>query len=69
MSSSPSEALWTVREVSAFLRVSRSWIYQRTAAGELPHIRVGGLVRFVPDEIRSFATRSKSATVARIRGS
>jgi predicted DNA-binding transcriptional regulator AlpA len=49
------EGLWDVRDVSAFLKVSRSWVYQRTASGLLPHFHIGGLLRFVPEEIRAFA--------------
>lgn len=46
---------WTVAEVAACLRVSRSWVYHRAAAGLLPCLRVGALVRFDPDTIRAYA--------------
>ena len=48
-------SLWTVAEVGAYLRVSRSWVYHRAAAGLLPCLRVGALVRFDPDTIRAYA--------------
>ena len=48
-------SLWTVAEVAAYLRVSRSWVYHRSAAGLLPCLRVGALVRFDPDAIRAYA--------------
>jgi len=48
-------SLWTVAEVAAYLRVSRSWVYHRTAAGLLPCLRVGALVRFDPEKIRTYA--------------
>jgi antitoxin HigA-1 len=35
--------------------VSRSWVYHRAEAGLLPHLRVGGLLRFDPDVVRAFA--------------
>ena len=47
--------LWTVKDVQEFLSVSRSWVYQRVAAGDIPYVRVGGLVRFVPDAVRAYA--------------
>jgi excisionase family DNA binding protein len=47
-------SLWTVAEVAAYLRVSRSWVYHRAAAGLLPCMRVGALVRFDPETIRAY---------------
>jgi len=48
-------SLWTVAEVAAYLRVSRSWVYHRSAAGLLPCLRFGALLRFEPDVIRAYA--------------
>ena len=48
-------SLWTVADVAAYLRVSRSWVYHRSAAGLLPCLRVGALLRFEPDSIRAYA--------------
>src|SRR3982750_1516550 len=31
--SAPAEGLWTPLEVAAYLRVSRSWVYQKAEAG------------------------------------
>ncbi len=47
--------LWTVADVATYLRVSRSWVYHRSAAGMLPFLRVGALLRFEPDAIRAYA--------------
>lgn len=49
--------LWTVRDVATFLRVSRSTVYAKVAAGLIPHRRVVGHLRFVPDEIRALVVR------------
>lgn len=49
------EPLWTWREVAAFLRLSRSWVYREAEAGRLPCLNVGGALRFEPIEIRKFA--------------
>jgi excisionase family DNA binding protein len=51
-SSPPSEPprdddrLLSVKDLALKLDVSRPWLYQRVARGEMPFIRVGGLVRF-----------------------
>jgi excisionase family DNA binding protein len=55
------DVLWTVAEVAAYLRVSRSWVYHRLESGLLPHIRVGGLVRFDPTKIRACASSLSSS--------
>ncbi len=49
------EALWDARDVAGFLKVSRSWVYSHTEDGTLPSVRIGGLRRFIPAHIRSFA--------------
>ncbi len=41
-----SEQLWDVNDVAEYLKVSRSWVYHRVAAGLLPCTRIGALVRF-----------------------
>jgi len=45
------ETLWDARDVARYLKVSRSWVYQKAEAGLLPYLKVGGLVRFVPERI------------------
>ena len=53
----PGEGLWTPQQVAEYLKVSRSWIYQKAEAGLMPVIRMPGssLLRFEPDAIRAFA--------------
>jgi excisionase family DNA binding protein len=48
------EALWDANDVARYLKVSRSWVYQRAEAGLLPYVRVGGLLRFDPESVRAF---------------
>jgi excisionase family DNA binding protein len=48
------EALWTVAEVAAFLKVSRSFVYQACAAKTLPHVRIGASLRFDPATLRAW---------------
>jgi excisionase family DNA binding protein len=47
--------LWDAQDVARYLKVSRSWVYQRAEAGFLRCVRVGGLLRFRPDSVRSIA--------------
>ncbi len=49
------DGLWDANDVAAFLKVSRSWVYHRAEAGQLPCVRVGGLLRFDPSTIRASA--------------
>ena len=61
----PFESLWDAQDVARFLKVSRSWVYQKTEAGLLPCLRVGGLVRFEPEAVRAWA-RGERPPAARL---
>jgi len=57
------EALWDVKDVMAYLKRGRSWVYDQVAEGTLPHLRIGvGGLRFVPSELRAWALRQRSGT-------
>ncbi|QRK05247.1 helix-turn-helix domain-containing protein [Archangium violaceum] len=43
-----------MKDVSTYLQVSTSWVYQRSASGELPSLKIGGLLRFDPSAIRNW---------------
>jgi excisionase family DNA binding protein len=61
------ESLWTPKDVAEYLRASRSWVYQRAEAGDLPCLRLGGLLRFDPEAIRAWVKgREHGATVTPI---
>lgn len=65
------ERLWTVAQTAEYLNVSVSWVYRATERSELPHLKLGGLIRFVPRDIRAHAealaaTASGAATVVRL---
>lgn len=61
--STPDEPLWTADDVAAYLKVSRSWVYQHAADGRLPCRHVGGLRRFDPAAIRTWGVRADSGGV------
>lgn len=50
------DGLWTVSNVATYLKVSRSWVYHRAEAGLLPYVKIGGLLRFRPYDIRALAS-------------
>ena len=56
--------LWNVSEVARFLKTSKSWVYQATASGRLPSVRVGHLRRFDPAKIRAWATATTSRSAS-----
>jgi len=49
------EQLWNVQDVAGYLKVSRSWVYHHAESGEVPCLKIGGLVRFDPQAIHAFA--------------
>jgi excisionase family DNA binding protein len=59
------ETLWTAADVAAYLKLSRSWVYHRAEANELPHFKIGGQLRFCPAEIRAYV-RGTKPEVARV---
>lgn len=49
------EPRWTVKLVAAFLSCSTSKVYKAAEAGTLPCVRLDGMLRFNPDDIRAYA--------------
>lgn len=42
------KTLWDAKDVARYLKVSRSWVYQKAEAGLLPYLKVGGARREGP---------------------
>jgi excisionase family DNA binding protein len=58
------EALMTIEEVSALLKVPPSWIYERTApkctpAYRIPHLKLGRHLRFERAEVVEWMAKQK----------
>jgi excisionase family DNA binding protein len=53
--------LWDARDVASYLKASRSWVYHQAEAGQLPCLKIGGLLRFDPEVIKRLV-RSRSAS-------
>jgi excisionase family DNA binding protein len=47
----PRKKLLTISEVATYLNIKEKTIYAKVEAGEIPHYRIGHLIRFKLDEI------------------
>jgi excisionase family DNA binding protein len=55
--------LMTVEEIAAFLKVSISWVYERTrrhGMERLPHMKLGKYLRFSLAEVASWLEKQRS---------
>jgi excisionase family DNA binding protein len=58
------ESLGRVRDVARLLNVSRSWVHLHKH--EIPHLRIGGLLRFDLAEVRSWSLRQRAGEMTRL---
>ncbi len=49
----------TINDVADKLRVSPSWIYKKCKAGIMPHVRIGGMLRFVERDVDTWVAAHK----------
>ena len=57
MDHSGADELLTVDDVAAFLRVPKSWVYERTrrrGIERLPHVKLGKYLRFRLSEVAAY---------------
>ncbi|MBI1946365.1 MAG: helix-turn-helix domain-containing protein [Deltaproteobacteria bacterium] len=47
-------------ELGQLIKKSRSWVYQAVQAGNVPHIRIGGNVRFSRKAIRKWLEKQQA---------
>jgi excisionase family DNA binding protein len=52
----PDEALWTASDVAEFLAISERTVRAWQLDHKLPFLKIGGTVRFVPSEVRDWAS-------------
>jgi excisionase family DNA binding protein len=52
-----SEELWTVAELSTVSKFAKSTIYEWVREGFIPHLRVGGTIRFRPNKVKAWLDR------------
>lgn len=48
------DIIFDVKGLAAYLKVSTKWIYERTHLKEIPHIKVGGFLRFNKKDINKW---------------
>lgn len=58
-----SETLWTIDEVAAFLRCTVRHVHNLIPTG-LPHLYLGRLLRFDPEEVRAYLHQKRRLSVA-----
>lgn len=46
--------LLDVAQVARMLAVKPGWVYRRALYGEIPHLKIGGRVRFDPRELEAW---------------
>jgi len=62
------QELLTVAEVASLLKVSKSWVYERTRSQgtprseRLPHLKLGKYIRFDSQAVRAFLERRCKVT-------
>jgi excisionase family DNA binding protein len=54
----PEEKLWTVEEVATFLRCTVRHVHNLLRSG-LPHLYLGRLLRFDPQEVRAYLLKNR----------
>ncbi|GMU58942.1 MAG: hypothetical protein AMXMBFR34_07050 [Myxococcaceae bacterium] len=60
------EPLWNAADLARFLKVSKSWVYQASAAGVVPCVRIGAALRFEPEAIRRWLHGGGEARVVQL---
>jgi len=64
MSEEPTARLLRPQEVARRLGVSRSWVYNASADGRIPAVRLGGPdgpLRFVPEDLERWIAEARAA--------
>lgn len=54
------EDLWSVKQAMKFLGVGKSWLYDACGRNEVPHVRLGANIRFVPEVLRKWVLTAAS---------
>ncbi len=51
-----------VQEMARILSVPKSWLYQRTHLGTIPHTKIGKYVRFDATEVLAFFKKAEDTS-------
>lgn len=55
------DALWLVRDVAAYLNVSKRTVQRHMRENGLPYRKVGRFARFIPAEVEAWVTQQDRA--------
>jgi excisionase family DNA binding protein len=59
MSINIKEELWTARDIARWSKLDVQTIYRKVERKEIPFIKVGNAIRFVPSEIERWVRKNK----------
>ena len=48
-----------VNDVAKKMNASNSWVYKKAKAGIMPHVRIGGMLRFVEKDLEAWINAHK----------
>jgi len=48
-----------VNDVAKKMNTSNSWVYKKAKAGIIPHVRIGGTIRFVEKDLEAWINAHK----------
>jgi len=53
------QTLLTATEAAEFLRCSKGQVYRMAERGEIPHVRIGSMVRFTLDDLTDWIAQRR----------
>jgi excisionase family DNA binding protein len=53
------DRLLTVEQAAAAIGMRKSWVYERVRRGEIPHVKLGRLLRFDPKDLARYVEAHK----------
>lgn len=57
----------TIKQLSEMIHLSMSTIYKRTSAHKIPHIKIGGKLLFVEEEIMDWLQKYRQETAENLQ--
>jgi len=57
------EGFWSIEQVCQYLNIKRSAVYSLVESGSIPFYRIGRLLRFKPDDVKSWMETRRSEEI------
>ena len=61
LDSEPDSNLWTVDDLALYLRLTRRAVYALVASTDVPRVRIGVRLRFLPQAVQAWVSAHASA--------